>query len=246
MKNKNLFIVLGCIIFVLAGCQSTKQNVNSDILVISGDSGEKIQKIEKEEYDGSKITLAILDYYPSGEQVYKYELSGMKNLNSQKIINDRLTSLYNDVVAECEKIKSGDVVPSLECNVTCNNEYYFSFCIAKKISAKNETYVKEFYVIDKKAGELLKLSDFYNDSNYLNEISQKMYAEYDERKNLSGDNGYFYNLSEKDFYGKLQIDSRNFYISPENELVYYFQKYEIGNGKVGEQEFVLIENIENK
>lgn len=246
MKNRNLFIMLVGIIIALTGCQNEKQIVNSGNLTTSGDSEEIFQKVEPEIYDGSEIKLSIIDSYYSGEGVYKYELSGMKNLNSQKMINDRLENLYDDVIEEYQKKKDDDIFPALECNVTYNSEDYFSFCISKKFSLKNETYVKEFYVISKQSGELLKLSDFYDAQNYLSEISQKIYNEYEERKNQSGDSGYFYNLAEKDFYGKLLIDSQNFYISSEGKLVYYFQKYEIGNGAVGEQEFILLEHIENR
>ena len=256
MKNRNLILFMAIMLMLLVACDNEKQPVAGDNLEInnSGDivevieSGEDItSKEEIEEYYDiylSKIESHKLTESGDEVSIHKYELSGMKDLKSQKLINDKFESLYNDVINECEKTKENENFPELDCIITMDNGDLFSFCISKKLSTNNETYVKEFYTISKHTGELLELSDFYESSNYLNEVTEKIYDEFENRKNISGDSGYFFNLREKDFYDKIRINSQSFYVSEDNELVYYFQKYEIGSGAIGEQEFVLIEELE--
>lgn len=251
MKNKNLMLLIVMMILLVA-CDNEKQPVNSEDSLINN-SGENLEIMESgenvtdvEEY--YNIYLSKIDSHEvdeSGEvSIYKYELAGMKNLKSQKIVNDKLEALYNDTINECEKIKEGESLPKLDCIITMDNKDLFSFCISKKLVTNNDTYVKEFYTVNKHTGELLELSDFYDASNYLDEVAEKIYDEFENRKNISGDSGYFFNLRKKDFYEKIRINSKSFYISENNELVYYFQKYEIGSGTIGEQEFILIENVE--
>ena len=256
MKNKNLILLIIIAMMLLVACDDEKQPVNGNELIItnSGDviefieSGETINSGEKINDEYYEISLSKIESYELAEldniSIHKYELSGMKNLKSQKIINDKLNSLYNDVVNECERLKGNENFPELDCVVTMDNKDLFSFCISKKLATNNDTYVKVFYTVNKHTGELLELSDFYESSTYLSEVAKKIYNEFENRKNISGDNGYFFNLREKDFYEKIKINSQSFYISENNELIYYFQKYEIGSGALGEQEFILIENIE--
>ena len=250
MKNKKLILLIAIMMIVLVACDNEKQTVNGEDLVINN-SGENIENIDSGEnvveyYEVSLSKIESYEIAESGDSVsiHKYELSGMKDLKVQKIVNNKLEALYNDVVNEYEKIKENESLPELECIITKNNDDLISFCISKKLTTNNETYVKEFYTVNKHTGELLDLSDFYDNSNYLNEVAEKIYDEFENRKNISGDNGYFFNLREKDFYEKIRINSQSFYISENNELVYYFQKYEIGSGTIGEQEFILLESIE--
>lgn len=256
MKNKKLILLLAIIMIVLVACDNEKQPANGESLVINN-SGENVEIVESGEnvdddeevveyYEVSLSKIESYEQVESGDSVsiHKYELAGMKDLKVQKIVNDKLEALYNNVVNEYERIKENESLPELDCVITKDDEDVLSFCISKKLTTNNETYVKEFYTINKHTGELLELSDFYKNSNYLNEVAGKIYDEFENRKNISGDNGYFFNLREKDFYEKIKINSQSFYISENNELVYYFQKYEIGSGAIGEQEFILLENIE--
>ena len=245
MKNKSLGILI-IMMILLVGCNNEKQPANSDNLV-TNNSGDVIEIVEPEEeyYEISLLKVESYELPDSGDvSIHKYELTGMKDLKSQKIVNDKIASLYNDVINEYEKVKENENLPELDCIITMDNDDLFSFCISKKLATNNETYVKVFYTVNKNTGELLELSDFYEDSNYLNEVTKKVYDEFEERKNISGDSGYFFNLREKDFYEKIKINAQSFYISQNNELVYYFQKYEIGSGAIGEQEFVLIKEVE--
>lgn len=250
MKNKNLILLIVLMIFLVA-CDNEKQIANGDNLVTnnSGDFVEIVESGEEIEEEYYEIYLSKLESYKltkSGDEVsiHKYELAGMKDLKSQRLVNDKLESLYNDAINECENIKEDENLPELDCVVTMDNEDLLSFCVSKKLTTNNETYVKEFYTVNKHTGELMGLSDFYEDLDYLNKVAKKIYNEFENRKNISGDSGYFFNLREKDFYEKIRINSQSFYISENNELVYYFQKYEIGSGAIGEQEFILIEEVE--
>ena len=96
----------------------------------------------------------------------------------------------------------------------------------------------------------MELSDFYNNKiGFLSEISKKMYDEFENRKEMLKleyeiDDSYFFDLTEEDFFDNILLDQESFYISEKGQLMYYFQKYEIGPGMIGPQEFVLIENIE--
>lgn len=251
MKNKNLILLISIMMLVLVACDNEKQPVVGENLITnnSGDMIEIIESGENIEEEYYEIYLSKLESHKltkSGDEVsiHKYELAGMKDLKSQRLVNDKLEALYNDTINECDKLKENENFPELDCIIVMDNEDLFSFCISKKLITNNDTYVKEFYTVNKHTGELMELSDFYENINYLNEVSKKIYNEFENRKNISGDNGYFFNLREKDFYDKIRINSQSFYISENNELVYYFQKYEIGSGAIGEQEFILMENVE--
>ena len=253
MKNKNLILLIAIMMLVLVACDDERKPVIGEDLETnnSGEIVEIIESVENIEEEYYEIYLSKLESHKlteSGDEVliHKYELAGMKDLKSQRLVNDKLEALYNNVINECEKVKENENFPELDCIITMDNEDLFSFCVSKKLSTNNETYVKEFYTISKHTGELLELSDFYESSNYLNEVAKNIYDEFENRKNISGDNGYFFNLREKDFYDKIKINSTSFYVSENNELVYYFQKYEIGSGAIGEQEFILLEKVELK
>ena len=174
----------------------------------------------------------------------------MKDEKEEKIINDKFLNLYEETVKEYEEHVSEDYLPSLKVFVIIENDDLLSFCISRKWLTANETSVNEYYTINKKTLERMKLSDFYeNKIGLLTSISKQIHEEFEKRKEqfkieYEIDDSYFFNLTEEDFYDKILLDQESFYISEKGELIYYFQKYEIGPGVIGDQEFVLIENVE--
>lgn len=260
MKKIILVLSIFAICISLSGCSERDLPLIDEKINVGNFSGESLVSGEIEEIDEIEISLSLVDSYDyeeddefaklNGDGIEKYQISGLKDENKQKLINDNLSNIYEETVEEYKNHISTEYLPSLNGFKILENEDVLSFCVSRKWLTNNETYVNDYYTINKKSAEIMKLSDFYeNKIGFLTEISKKIYDEFEKRKeqfkiDYEIDDNYFFDLTEEDFYDMILLDQESFYISETGALIYYFQKYEIGPGVIGAQEFVLIENIE--
>ncbi len=263
MKKIILILSIFVVCISLSGCNEKDLPLIDETTIQAGNfyeemflSGE-IQELGEIEI---KVSLEKLDFYSyeeddefakeHGDGIEKYQISGLKDVKKQELINDKLSNLYEETIKEYENHISTEYLPSLNAFIILENDNLLSFCISRKWLTNNETHMNEYYTINKETREIMELSDFYeNKVGFLTGISKQIYNEFEARKeqfknDYEIDDTYFFSLTAEDFYDKILLDQESFYISEKGELVYYFQKYEIGPGVIGEQEFVLIENIE--
>ena len=263
MKKIILILSMVIVCISIAGCNEKDLPLIDEITIQTGNfSGETLLSGELSESGEIeiKISLEKLDFYSyeeddefakeHGDGIEKYQISGLKDIKKQELINDKLSNLYEETIDEYKNHISTEYLPSLNGFVILENDKLLSLCISRKWLTNNETHVNEYYTINKETREIMELSDFYdNKVGFLTEISKQMYDEFELRKeqfknDYEIDDTYFFSLTTEDFYDKILLDQESFYISENGELIYYFQKYEIGPGVIGEQEFVLIEKVE--
>lgn len=263
MRKRNLILVMITVCVCLSGCIEKDLPVIGESIQVGDVSGEILESGELLVSGNVEkiftVSLEKVDSYMyeqddefaklHGDGIEKYQISGMKDEKRQKLINDNLSTLYEEMMNEYKNHVSAEYLPSLNVFVILENEKLLSFCISRKWLTNNETFVNEYYTIDKNTGELMELADFYdNKVGFLSEISNQVYDEFEFRKekfktDYQIDDSYFFDLTEEDFYDKILLDQESFYVSEKGELIYYFQKYEIGPGVIGDQEFILIENV---
>ncbi len=259
MKKIILLLSIFAVLVSLTGCNERDLPLD-EVIDVGNFSGESLVSGELEDEEIEGVSVIRVDYYNyeeadefaklHGDGIEKYQITGLKDDKKQKLINDNLSNIYEETLEEYKNHISTEYLPSLNGYIMLESDELISFCLSRKWLTNNETYVNEYYTINKKTAEIMKLSDFYNNKvGFLTEISKKIYNEFEIRKeNLKLeyeiDDSYFFNLTEEDFYDNILLDQGSFYISEKGELVYYFQKYEIGPGVIGPQEFVLLENIE--
>lgn len=265
--KKIVLILLGCLLCVsLVGCnESDMPLVDESTIPVGSFSGEIIMSGESGEnskLEEVTIELAMVDFYAYEENdefaklygtgIEKYQISGLKDTSKQKVINDKLSNMYAETVTEYKKHISTEYLPSLNGMIIIENEDLLSFCISRKWLTNHENHMNEYFTINKKTREIVELSDFYgNRIGFLTEISKQIHDEFEVRKekfknDYEIDDTYFFSLTEEDFYDKILLNQDSFYVSESGELIYYFPKYEIGPGVIGDQEFILLENVEIK
>lgn len=107
------------------------------------------------------------------------------------------------------------------------------------INAGGSGQYSRSFVLDKKTGESLELSDLFPDgSGYIRTISEEVKRQMAQRENFSD---YFIpgGIWSGDELFKEIASDQNFYINGQNQLVIVFDEYEVASGNVGMPEFVI-------
>ena len=126
------------------------------------------------------------------------------------------------------------VIIDVDYEVKCQTEHYLSFVIQKtetRASAYTEFYT---YNIDLETGRELTLRDLLG-PNWMETVNAQVEAQIAERSK-DPDNVYW-TAEEGGFQGI--SEDQPFYLNQEERPVVVFEKYELGPGSMGSQEFVI-------
>ena len=126
------------------------------------------------------------------------------------------------------------VIIDVDYEVKCQNDQYLSFVINKtetRASAYTEFYT---YNIDLETGKELTLRDLLG-PNWMETVNTQVEAEI-ARRAQDPDNIYW--TEEQGGFQGIEED-QPFYLNQEERPVVVFEKYELGPGSMGSQEFVI-------
>ncbi len=176
------------------------------------------------------------------------ENTGYTDLEQQ--INQEISTRVQAVIDEAEQraqetkeayVSTGgdpdDYIPviiDVDYEVKCRTEHYLSFVIQKtetRASAYTEFYT---YNIDLETGRELTLRDLLG-PNWMETVNAQVEAQIAERSK-DPDNVYW-TAEEGGFQGI--SEDQPFYLNQEERPVVVFEKYELGPGSMGSQEFVI-------
>ena len=176
------------------------------------------------------------------------ENTGYTDLEQQ--INQEISTRVQAVIDEAEQraqetkeayvATGGDpddyipVIIDVDYEVKCQTEHYLSFVIQKtetRASAYTEFYT---YNIDLETGRELTLRDLLG-PNWMETVNAQVEAQIAERSK-DPDNVYW-TAEEGGFLGI--SEDQPFYLNQEERPVVVFEKYELGPGSMGSQEFVI-------
>ncbi len=176
------------------------------------------------------------------------ENTGYTDLEQQ--INQEISTRVQAVIDEAEQraqetkeayvATGGDpddyipVIIDVDYEVKCQTEHYLSFVIQKtetRASAYTEFYT---YNIDLETGRELTLRDLLG-PNWMETVNAQVEAQIAERSK-DPDNVYW-TAEEGGFQGI--SEDQPFYLNQEERPVVVFEKYELGPGSMGSQEFVI-------
>ena len=176
------------------------------------------------------------------------ETTGYTDLEQQ--INQEISTRVQAVIDEAEQraqetkeayvATGGDpndyipVIIDVDYEVKCQTEHYLSFVIQKtetRASAYTEFYT---YNIDLETGRELTLRDLLG-PNWMETVNAQVEAQIAERSK-DPDNVYW-TAEEGGFQGI--SEDQPFYLNQEERPVVVFEKYELGPGSMGSQEFVI-------
>lgn len=165
-------------------------------------------------------------------------------------INQEISTRIQAVIAEAEEraretkeayvATGGDpkdympVIIDVDYEVKCQTDQYLSFVVEKtetRASAYTEFYT---YNIDLETGKELTLRDLLG-PNWM-EIVNTQVAQQIEERSQDPDNMYW--TAEQGGFQGIEAD-QPFYLNEEGLPVVVFEKYELGPGSMGSQEFVI-------
>lgn len=181
------------------------------------------------------------------------EITGLDN----KELEDKLNKEFRDDAQKLFDQFNSDLSEATENNpdaklhkavihdykvLTDNDKYFVVDIITFTASGSSDTTHK-YYTIRKSDSTILNLSDLFEQGvDYTSIISEYLTQEM-ERKNAQEDAAYFIGDNDvPDGFKEIKPD-QNFYINSDGRLVICFDKYEVAAGYMGDQEFVIPEDV---
>ena len=124
-----------------------------------------------------------------------------------------------------------DIVIDYE--VKCLDEHYVSFVISENETRATGYYQMFYYNIDLDTGKDITLKEWFG-SNYKKIIADEV----QKQINTWDDEKKFYLWEDLDLEDLINEDTQ-FYINDKDQVVVFFNKYELGAGAMGTPEFII-------
>lgn len=178
------------------------------------------------------------------------KIEGLKNKDLEYKLNKEFESegknLYNSYLKEIENLKK-DGIEGREMvdswyDVKTDNDKILSLALYIYHAQGSSNTEGKYYTIDKENETVLTLEGMFNGSDYVNVISENIKEQMKERMKQDKDKAYWLDDEMAENFKSISKDQK-FYINKNNELVICFDKYEVGPGAMGMQEFVIPNDI---
>lgn len=122
-----------------------------------------------------------------------------------------------------------------------DDDNLLSLCFYTTINAGGSGEYSRCFTLDKRTGQVLKLSDLFSESSdYVGAISADILRQMTEQVQ-AGEGDYFIPggiWSEEECFKSIDAD-QNFYLDEDNQLVILFDEYEVAPGSMGMPHFVI-------
>ena len=177
------------------------------------------------------------------------QINNTGNTELEDRINREIAKSINNEVAKSEQMAEDDYnayiltggEPSefmpynivIDYEIKCQDEHYVSFVITKDETRATGYYQTYYYNIDLDTGKEITLRDWYG-SNYKQIVTESINKQIDDWD----DDKKFYLWDDLDMDSLINDDTQ-FYINENEQIVVFFNKYELGAGAMGTQEFTI-------
>ena len=160
-------------------------------------------------------------------------------------INEEVKELTDEIITRFRK--SAEELPDshfdllIDYETVTNNENWFTLKITVTESAGTGSNAYRYYHIDKTRGEIVTLSDVFNENfDYVSVFSEYIKQQMLRQMEEDPDVIYWMYSDNKTFWGFYEISpDQNFYFNQDGDLVIVFDKYEVAPGTMGYPEFVI-------
>ena len=160
-------------------------------------------------------------------------------------INEEVKELTDEIITRFRK--SAEELPDshfdllIDYETVTNNENWFTLKITVTESAGTGSNAYRYYHIDKTRGEIVTLSDVFNENfDYVYVFSEYIKQQMLRQMEEDPDVIYWMYSDNKTFWGFYEISpDQNFYFNQDGDLVIVFDKYEVAPGTMGYPEFVI-------
>lgn len=130
--------------------------------------------------------------------------------------------------------------------VYINDQTYLSSRFFATLNVGGSMDFSRCVVLDKQSGEVLSLSDLFDeDRDYIAEISAEVLRQMEQRNRFKESKPYFIpgGIWKDDECFKEISPDQEFYLNPEGQLVIVFEEYTVASGSEGSPEFVMPNEI---
>lgn len=179
---------------------------------------------------GTSIQEPVLD--GGGQAVEQVEAEKEKFISQMK----------DAFVHHAARKYQGYVGEDVSYEVVRDDETLFILRFDAVINLGGSTEYHRHVVLDKRTGQVLKLSDLFLDgANYAFPISREIKAQMEEQ--INADEGDYFLpggiWSEEECFRSIDPEEQDFYIDEDGQLVIAFGKYEVAPGSMGAPEFTI-------
>ena len=153
---------------------------------------------------------------------------------------EQIIQSYKKDVASVQDGEEGHEEVTSDYRIVTDNDQLFSLRIDTVIAMGDSDSFTRIYNIDKKTGKRITLKDLFRDgSDYKKVISDNIKEQM--RAQMKADESVTYFLDDDDPESDFKeiTDKANFYINPNGELTFVFDKYEVAPGYMGLVEFSI-------
>ncbi|MEG2788247.1 MAG: DUF3298 domain-containing protein [Romboutsia sp.] len=174
------------------------------------------------------------------------KIEGLKDKKLEYKLNkefeDEGKNLYDEYLKEIEVLKEqgieGREMVKSWYDVKTDNEDILSIALYTHHAQGSSSTEGKYYTIDKDDEVVLTLEGMFRGSDYINIISENI--KYQMKEIMKQDKDKYYWLEDElvENFDSI-IKEQKFYINKNNELVICFDKYEVGPGYMGMQEFII-------
>lgn len=175
-------------------------------------------------------------------------IEGLENESLQETLNEKYLEenkkLYEQFKAEVTEMKnfenSGHLGVDTGFEIKTNNEKLLSIgrYVVNTVGSSSTTITYD--TIDKKNEVLITLPSLFKDDRYIDVISENIKAQMKERMASDENQHYWIDGEDEKIEGFGTIDAeQSFYITEQGKLMISFDKYEVGPGSMGIQEFEI-------
>lgn len=183
---------------------------------------------------------------PKVESDTKSDASSNENLaNTNKTIEEYADQLIAQYEADL-KASNGEGHYSLESDyeVIRENDDYLALRINTLLTMAGGTQYTKVFNIDKNTGNLLSLSDFFQeDSDYIHKISENIKEQMESQMKEDDSVTYFYHSDVPEWnFDEIREDA-SFYFNDKDELVICFDEYEVAPGYMGAVSFTIPHSV---
>lgn len=155
--------------------------------------------------------------------------------------NKKLYKQFEAEVAEMKKLEnSGHLGVDTGFEIKTNNEELLSIgrYVVNTVGSSSTTITYD--TIDKQNEILITLPSLFKDESYIDVISENIKVQMKERMASDKNQHYWIDGESEKIEGFSAIDAeQSFYITEEGKLMISFDKYEVGPGSMGIQEFEI-------
>lgn len=170
-------------------------------------------------------------------------LSGDNNSSGAEVINKEVANYTNELIQQFETEMHADGYFNLDVkwDVVTDTDKWFTLKVHTTLVMASSADEVRYYHIDVPSGEIKTLADIFpDDFNYVSIISEELKQQMQARMDADPQQIYWLDNTKVEEWRFEQITpEHNFYFNVDGQIVIPFNKYEVGPGSTGAQEFVL-------